>query len=107
MNYSFDKGQLTIGFESSLIGRDLHHSGHDDGLRVQFYWPKLKLTNRKQGDFYPYQSAHKELLFRADTTVRIVWEAGYWGFGAVLLGFGFGVDYQKQPNPPTEKEGEG
>ncbi len=73
-----------------MIGKDGPGSGHGDGLRIQFYWPRIKI---RKG----------ELFIGAPTQLRIVKRPGYFGFGANILGFGMGIDYQKTPKEDLTK----
>lgn len=95
MKTEFANGQFTICFGQSAIGKDGKGSGHEDGWRVQFYWPQFNIKNYKRGEA-SWQRAHKEFYFSAGTNIRLVWEEGYCGAGFNILGFGAAVDWQKQ-----------
>lgn len=87
MKTSIDNGQITFIFGTN-----------EEGLRIQLYWPHFQWKNIKKTDEH-WSRARKEFFFCATTNLRIVWEEGYWGFGANVIGFGAAADYQKR----TEK----
>lgn len=91
-----ENGQLTLSFAGAWVGKDGPGSGHRDGFRIQFYWPIIKWRNyKRQTEPYP-KPAHKELFVSMATRCRIVFADGYYGIGGEILGFGIGIDYQKQ-----------
>lgn len=54
--------------------------------RIQLLWPEIKHLH--------FDDRHDAYVL-ADTRLRIAWGNGYWLFGAQLLGFGIGVDYER------------
>lgn len=97
MKTKLDRDQFTLSFGRAHIGRDGKGSGHRDGFRIQFYWPSLRIINTKKTD-KPWSRDQKEIALMAGTSFRAVLEPGYWGIGGGILGFGIGMDYQKDEN---------
>lgn len=92
MNYKIENGQTTFCFGNSGILRDGKGSGHNEGFRIQIYYPIIKWKSY-DGEF---ARASKELYLSASTVFRFVWEENfYFGIGGQILGFGLGIDYQK------------
>lgn len=91
MKCTINNSQLTLSF----LGRNGPGSGHGNGFRLQFYWPKVIVENHKRGEQH-WSRTHKELFISAPTLLRLVWEDGYYGVGGELLGFGVAMDWQKQ-----------
>jgi len=95
MKVKIDNGQITFATERVYARTPVRDSWCEDGLRIQFYWPKFQWKNSKKGE-HPWQCARKEFFFSAATNFRITWEEGYWGCGGNVLGFGAAADYKKE-----------
>lgn len=100
MTTSLRNGIFTLGWGDSFIGRNGPGSGHEDEFRLQLYWPRFLLVDNLPTEEDKWTYRHAELFISFPTLVRIVRENGYWGFGAEVMGFGFGFDWQEQKIPP-------
>ena len=94
MHTSINNGQITFNFGEAMIGRNDSYTGHKDGVRVQFYWPKFSIKWHKPNINWP--AGNKDISFTFKTNFRICFQKGYFGIGFALLGFGAGFDWQKQ-----------
>ncbi len=89
MNTRVENGQITFSFDKAVIGKNDCLSGHDKGLRIQLYWPRVSFKNCGEEN-----RNHKEICVCFKSGFRLVKENNYWGFGCEFLGFGFAGDYQ-------------
>jgi len=94
MNTSISKDQITFSFGEAMIAREDSYTGHKDGVRVQFYWPRVTFKFNKPDIYWP--AGNKEFAFHFHNTFRTNYQKGYFGIGFRLLGFGAGFDWQKQ-----------
>lgn len=94
MKTSLNNGQITFHFFNAHIGKNDCISGHETGLRIQLYWPQIKIFHNRQ------IRNHRELFISFHTVLRVVTESdgasNYSGFGIQILGFGFAADYQSK-----------
>lgn len=90
MKVKIDNGQATFSFFRAYLGKDNCASGHETGLQIQLYWPKIKMFFNKEC------RNHREFFMNFTTCLRVVTENNYTGFGFQILGFGFAADYQSE-----------
>lgn len=95
-NIRLDSGQVTFSFGQSHIGANGIYSGHLEGVRIQLYWPTIRVKvelGRKITKSYDTRFK-REYRLQMHTSMGFIEHDNFWAGFIRILGFGAAIDWQ-------------